>query len=417
VVETFDVSSSPRLTFDGSFLTIDPSADLDPTTSYHVTIDATAVEDLSGNAFAGLAGNAAWNFTTNDGSPLPIVAVNSGNFGGSAPGATMTQSIDVGVGADMLIVMTASELGGLSGEPMMVTYGGVAMNLAVGNRANSAIWHLDLSTPGITGSDVVVDMSGYGVRNGFAAGWVSIDGNLGAGESIAVHTTGTSAAQTNTVDLTTTAQTFNVVNFNGNSNTAGITVNSPNPTVIYTDTNIGSADAAAAYVAEVAAGLHTYQWTLTGVTPPNAIYRRIDAAAFAVVGNDFSDWIAGYPGVGDQTGLGDDPDGDGDPNGVEAWFGTHPAESSRGLANLATAGTTTTFTHPRSANPPDDLSLFYQWSPNLADWYAGDGVDGPPSGPTVTFSSETAGSITTVTATASELLDRIFVRAGVGLQN
>ena len=32
-------------------------------------------------------------------------------------------------------------------------------------------------------------------------------------------------------------------------------------------------------------------------------------------GNDFSDWIGGYPGVGGQTGLDDDPDGDGSPTG------------------------------------------------------------------------------------------------------
>ena len=28
-------------------------------------------------------------------------------------------------------------------------------------------------------------------------------------------------------------------------------------------------------------------------------------------GNTFADWIAGYPGVGGDTGFGDDPDGDG----------------------------------------------------------------------------------------------------------
>jgi hypothetical protein len=377
-----------------------------------VTIDSTAIEDLSGNPFAGLAGNAAWNFTTNDGSPLPIAAVNSGNFGGATPIPTSyTQSIDVGAGADMLVVMTTAELG--NGN-MTVTYGGIAMKLAVGNKANSAIWYLDLATPGIIGSNVVVDLSLAGSRNGFAAGWVSIDGNLAAGESITLHSTGTSAAQSNTVDLTTTAvETFNVVNFNANNTSKVITVNSPNPTVIYTDNNIGSAEGAAAYASAVAAGSHTYQWTLAGYASPGSDYRRIDAAAFAVVGNDFSDWIASYPGVGDQTGLDDDPDGDGNPNGVEAWFGTNPAESSGGLANLATAGTITTFTHPRSANPPDDLGLVYQWSPNLIDWYVGDGVDGPPTGQTVTVSSNTVDTTTTVTATASEPMAGLFLRAGV----
>jgi hypothetical protein len=291
VVETFDVASSSQLTFSGTDLTIDPTSNLEPTTGYYVTIAATAVEDLSGNAFAGLAGNAAWNFTA--AAYQPITAVNSGNFGGSAPGVTVTETIDVGAGADMLIVMTSTELG--SGSPVMtVTYGGVAMNLAVGNRANSGIWYLDLATPGISGTDVVVDMSGYATRNGFAAGWVSINGSLGTGDSIVLHSTGTSAAQTNTVDLTTTLETFNVVNFNANNTSKPITVDSPDPTVIYTDTNIGSAEGAAAYDQQVDAGTSTYQWTLGGLTPPASDYRRIDAAAFAVEagagGTAFENW-------------------------------------------------------------------------------------------------------------------------------
>jgi methionine-rich copper-binding protein CopC len=288
LVQSFDVTS--EVVFGGLQITINPSSDLDPTTGYYVTIDAGAVEDLSGNAFAGIAGNTGWNFTTNAGTDR-FTAVNRGNFGGTAPGATVTQSIDVGVGADMLVVMTSSELG--NGN-MTVTYGGIAMKLAGGNKTQSAIWYLDLATPGISGTNVVVDLSLAGSRNGFAAGWVSIDGNLGVDEAITVHSTGTSAAQSNTVGLTTTAvETFVVVNFNANNTSKGITVNSPNPQVIYTDNNIGSAEGAAAYASAVAAGSHTYQWTLGGLAPPAADYRRIDAAAFAVTtGTAFEDWAA-----------------------------------------------------------------------------------------------------------------------------
>jgi hypothetical protein len=227
-----------------------------------------------------------------------IVAVNDGNFGGAAPplSGIVTQSVTVGAGADMLIVMTAMELGGIT-SPMTVTYGGVSMNLAVGNQDWSAIWYLDLATPGITGTNVVVDMSGYGVRNGFAAGWVSIDGNLGVGESIALQSTGTSSPSSNTVDLTTTSETFNVVNFNGNQATGTVTVNSPNPEVIYTDTNIGSARSAAAYEEAAVAGLNTYQWTLTDGSLP-VDYRRIDAAAFVVVPEPGPLAMMGVAGLG-----------------------------------------------------------------------------------------------------------------------
>jgi hypothetical protein len=82
------------------------------------------------------------------------------------------------------------------------------------------------------------------------------------------------------------------------------------------------------------------------------------------------------------------------------------------FTNPATGGTTTTFTHPRNATRPADVSGFYEWSPNLLDWYAGDGVDGPPGGPTVTFSAETLGATTTVTATSNGTAGRLFFRAG-----
>jgi hypothetical protein len=210
-----------------------------------------------------------------------IVAVTNGFFGGSAPSGIVTQSVTVGATADMLILMISDELG--SGNPAMtVTYGGVNMNLAVGNLQHSSIWYLDLATNGISGTQVIVNMSGYTTRNGFAAGWVSIDGNLALNESIALHSVANSAAGTNALSLVTTTNTFNVVNFNGNGINGTITVNSPNPTVIYTDTDIGSARSAAAYEAWGPAGTSTYQWTLTGGTLPGD-YRRIAAAAFSVV--------------------------------------------------------------------------------------------------------------------------------------
>jgi len=212
-----------------------------------------------------------------------IIKVQSGYFGGGDPGdppsVTVTQSVTVGASADMLVLMTSSELG--SGS-VTATYGGVPMTHAVGDGKYSDIFYLDLSVGGFANTNIAVTLTSANI-NGFAAGWVSINGNLGAGEKIKLHSTGTSAASNNTVNITTSVETFNVVNFNGNNRNVGITVNSPKPTVIYTDTDIGSAEGVAAYTNMVAAGTSTYQWTITGKTPPHADYRRIDAAAFAVV--------------------------------------------------------------------------------------------------------------------------------------
>jgi hypothetical protein len=131
--------------------------------------------------------------------------------------------------------------------------------------------------------------------------------------------------------------------------------------------------------------------------------------------NTFANWIDGYD-IGALTGFGDDTDGDNLSNGLEAWFGTHPGEFNAGLVNVSTVGNATTFSHPQNTTVPDDLTGYYEWSPNLIDWYAGDGADGPPSGPTVTIVPNTTGTTTTVTATISGAADRTFLRAGVSQQ-
>jgi arylsulfatase A len=110
-------------------------------------------------------------------------------------------------------------------------------------------------------------------------------------------------------------------------------------------------------------------------------------------------------------GVDADPDGDRIFNGLEAWFGTHPGTYNSGLVLRATDGLTSTFSHPHNASPPSYQSGIYEWSPNLVDWYLGDGIDGPPSGQNVTVTPNSSG----VTATASEHLDSLFLRLRVTL--
>ena len=129
--------------------------------------------------------------------------------------------------------------------------------------------------------------------------------------------------------------------------------------------------------------------------------------------NDFNSWIDDFGLAPADQDFTDDPDDDGLENGLEAWFGTHPGQFNSGLANVSNTGLTTTFTHPQNASVPDDLTGYYQWSPNLSDWYLSG--NGPSGGPVITFTTSTSGSTTTVTATASasEGTERIFLRAGV----
>jgi hypothetical protein len=110
----------------------------------------------------------------------------------------------------------------------------------------------------------------------------------------------------------------------------------------------------------------------------------------------------------------DSIDQDGIPNALEAWFGTSPREAnSTGLAIQSTNKTTTTFTHPQNEPPPAGLSAYYEWSPDLIEWYHCNGVSGPVDGLKLTATPQTNGQITTVSITANQASERIFLRARV----
>ena len=69
LVESFDVTSSPRLTFGTAQLIIQPTSNLVTNQQYYVLIPFGAVKDTFGNSFAGITSTTGWRFTV----PVPVV--------------------------------------------------------------------------------------------------------------------------------------------------------------------------------------------------------------------------------------------------------------------------------------------------------------------------------------------------------
>ena len=63
--QSFNVETDPLVTVDGMTVTIDPDV-FASETDYYVQIDPTAIDDESGNSFAGITDEITWNFTTED---------------------------------------------------------------------------------------------------------------------------------------------------------------------------------------------------------------------------------------------------------------------------------------------------------------------------------------------------------------
>jgi hypothetical protein len=130
----------------------------------------------------------------------------------------------------------------------------------------------------------------------------------------------------------------------------------------------------------------------------------------SVIGKvSFADWIAGYSGLGGQTGFSDDPDGDNLDNGLENYLGTDPGSPNPGLIAGQLTGNTFTLSHNLSATPADDTSARYKWSTDLVTFHD-DGAT--VSGTKVDFSQESpSGGMVGVAASVSGTVpDRVFVR-------
>ena len=67
------VTDTSRVTVAGSVLTVNPTADLTLGKAYAIQIDATAIDDTTGNSFAGVTNDTTWNFTVSAATPPTLV--------------------------------------------------------------------------------------------------------------------------------------------------------------------------------------------------------------------------------------------------------------------------------------------------------------------------------------------------------
>jgi len=449
LVATVDVTSS-AVTLNNAAVTIVLPAALDHGTSYYVEIDAGALEDVSNNPFVGIAGSKIWSFTTavETASAASLIAhytfdtVNSGQTPdaiGSGRFATLGTKVQINTTVAGRIGDGAFEMNG-GGDTQGPSNGAVTSNsFSWANDARTVTFWWKAKDPNVNTTDGTFVSFGTEPTNGhrFDIKEQSASNTL---LRVEVQGHGSNSNPTNfdngswhfvAVTVPINATFADIAWFAGvrGGTLSGDLNTSTNTLDIATGTSpLAFGDS---IVSTITSSIATNDRVPNGFLDDFQLYDEVlDPSQLAflynnpgsVIGtpiNDFETYISD-PAFGldpGKRGFADDPDGDNLANGLEAWFGTHPGEFDAGVTITFTNGTITTFTHPQNETRPADVSGFYEWSPNLTDWYAGDGVDGPPSGPTVTFSAESIGTTTTVTATASEPLDRIFLRAGVVLQN
>jgi hypothetical protein len=365
----------PQVSISGNTLTIDPTADLGWADDYAIQIDAGAITDVAGNAFGGIPDDFTWNFTV--------------------------------AGAKVLAAFDARADTQFTEPPLNIFNRTATSDLAVGpvmsGRYFRSYLTFDLSAASAAAGETTLVLSPVGNENNTSelaqtftlfvldSDW---DGATFPGPE------GTAVA---TVNFTP------AIGFNDNR---GITFTSAALTTAFNNARGGNLHLGIKSDAE---GADSRSFLFLASLEDLGLEPRLNFTV-ASGGDTFANWIVGKSGVDGQTAVGDDPDGDGNDNGVENFFGTEPGVFSAGvIAGTVNPGTGTfTFTHPQGSLA-SDLTATYRWSTDLATFHD----DGASSGgTTVSFSTVpdpvVPGTPTTVTATVTGTpVQSLFVRVEV----
>ena len=428
-----------QISVSGAVMTINPVTDLDPNANYAIQIDATAIDDIAGNSFIGISNDTIWNFNT-----LAVGVVKVFLLGG--------QSNSVGQAPTSGLPTSPVDLQQPQNDVQFYYDGSQLTTLRPGSGGNPPPSGLHFG-PEVTFGREVADASpsvayaiikhgenGTALYNDWAPGTGAsytafrntVDAGLAAlqtagytteivgmlwhqGESDAIESEQDNYASNLTAFIADVRTRYGanlpfLIGEIRRSNGAKFV------TVADAQIAVAAADENAKFVpASDLTFSDTYHFDAPGMTTLGERFATAytDLTADLTAPNTFGNWVADLTfGLDpEDRDFADDSDGDSLVNGLEAWFGTHPGEHDQAFSGFATDGLSTTFSHPQNENIPWDLSGYYEWSPNLTDWYPND--SGPDGGATVDIQPNTIGATTTVTATASQRLNKLFLRVGV----
>jgi hypothetical protein len=149
-----------QVTVSGATLTINPTADLLAGKNYAIQIAATAIDDLTGNSFAGITSDTVWNFGTEV--PPPVFVMFADNF--NRPNSTDLNTSTVGKSGSLGALNWVEKVGSggnasISGNAIFASgsTSGFCMSYVDHNFINSAI-----SSGG--GFSISIDIENYSTQ-------------------------------------------------------------------------------------------------------------------------------------------------------------------------------------------------------------------------------------------------------------
>jgi len=365
---TIDITDDTQVSIAGPVLTIDPTSDLAEDKDYAIRIDATAIDDLVANSFAGIGVDTTWNFSTPAPPPVGLL------FNEDWVGATQ------GFGANRRGI--TDKAGGDFGAA----------------DPNMQAFAFRYTNSGLTTAEGVIGSFAAGVTYTVSVAVVRDDGrNAGTPYTVQLVAFAPGAARD---DCRSTPAGSTVLASSGG--------NAPGDATWATVSFDFTPDAG-----DPSLGKDIGVRFLGATTSAIIDNVSVTSTGGGGGGNDFTDWIALYPGVGGQTGFGGDPDGDGNESGLENFLGTDPSVADGSALNSGSvSGDSFTFSHRQNATPADDITAAYRWSKDMTTFHADGATDG--EGTTVSFSpsvDDPAAGTTTVTATVTgtALPERLFV--------